>query len=174
MKTKLISSFLIAGAAGAVSAQQTNSPNIVFILADDLGYGDIGCYGQQKIKTPNIDRMAAEGMLFSQHYAGTTVSAPSRSCLMTGLHTGHTPIRGNQEVAPEGQIPLPVGTLTIARMLKNQGYITGAFGKWGLGFPGSEGDPLNMGFDEFYGYNCQRQAHHYYPSHLYHNREKMR
>jgi arylsulfatase A len=174
MTNKLISTLLIAGVASTAQAQHTERPNIIFILADDLGYGDIGCYGQQIIKTPNIDKLASEGMLFTQHYSGSAVSAPSRSCLLTGLHTGHTPIRGNEEINPEGQMPLPAGTFTIAHLLKSAGYITGAFGKWGLGFPGSEGDPLNMGFDEFYGYNCQRLAHHYYPPHLYHNHEKIK
>lgn len=148
-------------------------PNIIYILADDLGYGDLGCYGQKIIQTPNLDKLASNGMLFMQHYAGSTVSAPSRSSLMTGLHTGHTYIRGNKEVKPEGQEPLPGNTFTMAKMLKEAGYATGAFGKWGLGYPGSEGDPNNQGFDEFYGYNCQRLAHHYYPFHLYHNQEKV-
>jgi len=148
-------------------------PNIIYILADDLGYGDISCYGQQKFQTPNIDRLAREGILFRQHYAGTTVSAPSRSCLMTGLHTGHTPIRGNREIVPEGQWPLPAESFTIAEMLKTKGYVTGAFGKWGLGFIDTEGDPNAQGFDEFYGYNCQRLAHNYYPAYLWHNHEKI-
>ncbi len=173
MNNKLISTLLITGITGTIQAKQPVLPNIIYILADDLGYGDVGCYGQQIIKTPNIDKLASEGMLFTQHYSGSAVSAPSRSCLLTGMHTGHTPIRGNEEIQPEGQQPLPGGTFTIAKMLKQEGYITGAFGKWGLGFPGSEGESLNMGFDEFYGYNCQRIAHHYYPQHLYHNNEKI-
>ena len=148
-------------------------PNIVYILADDLGYGDLSCYGQQKFKTPNIDRLASEGMLFTQHYTGCTVSAPSRSCLMTGLHTGHTPIRGNKEWKPEGQWPLPADSYTVAKMLKTKGYSTGAFGKWGLGFIDTEGNPNSQGFDEFYGYNCQSLAHNYYPDHLWHNQEKI-
>ncbi len=149
------------------------APNIVFILADDLGYGDLSCYGQKKFTTPNIDRLAAQGIRFRQFYAGCTVSAPSRSCLLTGLHTGHTPIRGNREVNPEGQWPLPSGAVTIAKILKSKGYSTGAFGKWGLGFIGTEGDPGLQGFDEFFGYNCQKLAHNYYPDHLWHNREKI-
>lgn len=152
---------------------EKSKPNIIYILADDLGYGDLGCYGQKIIKTPNIDRLAEQGMLFTQHYAGCTVSAPSRSSLMTGLHTGHTHIRGNLSHGIEGEEPLPANTYTVARMMKEAGYATGAFGKWGLGYPGSEGDPNNQGFDEFYGYNCQRQAHHYYPYHLWHNQEKI-
>jgi len=148
-------------------------PNIIYILADDLGYGDLSCYGQKRFKTPNIDRMAHEGMLFTQHYAGCTVCAPSRSSLMTGQTTGHTPIRGNKEVKPEGQWPLPSKAFTIAEMLKEDGYVTGGFGKWGLGYPGSEGDPNMQGFDEFYGYNCQRLAHNYFPSHLWDNQKKV-
>jgi arylsulfatase A len=148
-------------------------PNIVYILADDLGYGDLSCYGQKKFSTPNIDRLASEGMLFTQHYTGCTVSAPSRSCLMTGLHTGHTPIRGNKGWEPEGNWPLPANTFTIAGMLKTRAYVTGAFGKWGLGYTESEGDPNLQGFDEFYGYNCQSLAHNYYPDHLWHNHDKI-
>lgn len=153
--------------------KQDTPVNVVYILADDLGYGDIGCYGQQKIKTPNIDRLAGEGMMFTQHYAGCTVSAPSRCSLMTGLHTGHSQIRGNREIAPEGQQPMEEGTYTIAKMMKSAGYTTGIFGKWGLGYPGSSSTPSAMGFDEFFGYNCQRQAHSYYPDHLWHNNDTV-
>lgn len=150
--------------------------NVVFILADDLGYGDLGCTGQTKIKTPNIDRLASEGMLFTNHYAGSTVSAPSRSALMTGLHTGHTPIRGNKEMGSgdySGQAPLPADIYNMAKMFKSAGYVTGAFGKWGLGYPGSAGDPMTQGFDEFFGYNCQAKAHRYYPSFLWGNDDKV-
>lgn len=147
--------------------------NVVYILADDLGYGDVGCYGQQIIKTPNIDRMAKEGMLFTQHYAGCTVSAPSRCSLMTGLHTGHTQVRGNREITPEGQQPMREDTYTLGKLMKSAGYTTGIFGKWGLGNPGSVSIPNKMGFDEFYGYNCQRQSHSFYPDHLWHNEEKV-
>ncbi|HEY5687061.1 MAG TPA: arylsulfatase [Yeosuana sp.] len=154
-------------------SNQTNKPNIIYILADDLGYGDLSCYGQTKFSTPNIDALAKEGLLFTQHYAGSSVCAPSRSTLLTGLHTGHTPIRGNKEVRPEGQLPLPDSTYTLAELLKDEGYVTGAFGKWGLGYPNSEGDPLNQGFDTFYGYNCQRLAHNYYPYHLWDNDKKV-
>lgn len=146
-----------------------NMPNVIFILADDLGYADLGCYGQKHFRTPNIDELANSGMLFTQHYAGSTVCAPSRSVLLTGLHTGHTPIRGNKEIQPEGQYPISDSIYTLAEMFKDAGYITGAFGKWGLGFPGSEGDPNKQGFDEFYGYNCQRLAHNYYPYYLWDN-----
>ena len=152
-------------------AQQTK-PNIVYILADDLGYGDLSLTGQEKFSTPNIDRLAKEGMLFTQHYAGSTVCAPSRSALLTGLHTGHTFIRGNKEVQPEGQYPLDSAIVTLPELLKTAGYVTGAFGKWGLGYPSSEGDPNNQGFDQFYGFNCQRMGHNYYPYHLWDNQEK--
>ncbi|KJF45349.1 arylsulfatase [Draconibacterium sediminis] len=149
------------------------TPNIIYILADDLGYGDLGCYQQKIIKTPHIDQLAQNGMKFTQHYCGSSVCAPSRSSLLTGQDTGHTPIRGNKEVQPEGQAPLPAESVTIAELLKNAGYITGAFGKWGLGYPGSEGDPNHQGFDEFFGYNCQRMAHRYYPEYIWHNQEKI-
>jgi arylsulfatase A-like enzyme len=148
-------------------------PNIIYILADDLGYGDLGCYGQQKIKTPNIDRMASQGMLFTQHYSGCAVCAPSRSSLLTGQHTGHTYIRGNMEVQPEGQEPLAASAITIAEILKQAGYRTGAFGKWGLGMAGTEGSPNKQGFDEFFGYLCQRYAHRYYPEYLWDNDQKF-
>ncbi len=156
-----------------VDLSSSPKTNIIYILADDLGYGDLSCMGQNKFQTPNIDRMAKEGMLFTQHYAGCTVCAPSRSSLMTGQTTGHTPIRGNKEWKPEGQWPIPAATFTVAEMLKAAGYVTGGFGKWGLGYPGSEGDANMQGFDEFYGYNCQRIAHNYYPSHLWDNQEKV-
>lgn len=166
---------LLLSSCGALQKQENISkkPNIIYILADDLGYGDVSYQGQQKFKTPNIDQLAAEGLVFSQHYSGSTVCAPSRSALMTGQHTGHTFVRGNREVQPEGQVPLPAGTQTVARLLQQAGYKTGAFGKWGLGFPGSEGDPQNQGFDEFFGFNCQRMAHNYYPYYLWHNQEKV-
>jgi arylsulfatase A len=151
----------------------TSKPNIVYILADDLGYGDLSSFGQKRFKTPNIDQLAKEGMIFTQHYAGSSVCAPSRASLLTGFHTGHTFIRGNKEVRPEGQFPIPDETYTIAELLKEEGYATGAFGKWGLGFPRSEGDPINQGFDTFYGYNCQRLGHHYYPYHLWENDKKV-
>ncbi|MEO6704459.1 MAG: arylsulfatase, partial [Ginsengibacter sp.] len=152
-------------------AQQ--KPNIIFILADDLGYSDVGCYGQKLIETPNIDKLASDGMKFTQYYAGTSVCAPSRSSFMTGQHTGHTPIRGNMEIEPEGQAPLPDSAFTMAEMFKKAGYATGGFGKWGLGYPGSEGVPEKQGFDEFYGYNCQRQSHNYFPDHLWNNDKRI-
>lgn len=151
------------------TGHQRKQPNIVLIVADDMGIGDVGVYGQTKIRTPYLDKMAANGMRFSQFYAGCPVCAPSRASLMTGQHTGRTPIRGNKEIEPEGQWPLPDSTITIATMLKKAGYTTGDFGKWGLGFIGTSGDPIQQGFDTFYGYNCQRQSHNYYPDHLWQN-----
>lgn len=150
-----------------------SKPNVVFILADDLGYGDLSCLGQKKFSTPNIDKLASEGKLFTQHYSGSSVSAPSRSCLITGQHTGHTVIRGNKELPVEGQYPIPSETYTIFKMLKDNGYKTSVFGKWGLGAPDTEGAPQNQDVDEFFGYNCQRMAHNYYPYHLWHNENKI-
>lgn len=154
-------------------ANKTQRPNIIFILADDLGYGDLGCYGQKHIKTPNIDRIAAEGIRFTQHYAGSTVCAPSRCVLMTGLHTGHTAVRGNREIKPEGQYPIAAETITVAKVLKRAGYITAVVGKWGLGGPGSSGVPNKQGFDHWFGYLCQRKAHSYYPEYLWKNGKKI-
>jgi arylsulfatase A-like enzyme len=161
---------------GCISATQqimgeasSKKPNIIFIMADDLGYGHLGCYGQKHIQTPNIDKMAEEGMLFTQHYAGSSVCAPSRCVLMTGLHSGHAYIRNNSEVQPEGQLPIPAETVTVAEILKKAGYATGAFGKWGLGGPNSIGHPNKQGFDQFSGYLCQRHAHHFYPDYLWRN-----
>ena len=168
---------LAGGALGAAACsdkqEAPKTPNIVFILADDLGWGDLGCYGQEKITTPNIDALAAQGLRFTQCYSGTTVSAPSRSCLVTGTHSGHTAVRGNVELDPEGQFPLPDGVQTIFHDMKNAGYTTGAFGKWGLGFIGSTGDPVNQGVDSFYGFNCQLLAHSYYPDHLWDNETRV-
>ncbi len=165
-----------AFATGQLISCQTEikkKPNIIYIMTDDLGYGDVSCYGQSKFQTPNIDKLANEGMRFTQHYSGSTVCAPSRCCLMTGLHTGHAQIRGNKEHKPVGQFPMKDNTVTVAGLLQKSGYTTGAFGKWGLGYPGSTGDPNNQGFDTFYGYNCQRTAHSYYPKWLYHNDKKI-
>ena len=151
----------------------TKKTNIILIMVDDAGYGDFGCYGQKLFTTPNIDRMAASGMLFTQHYSGSTVCAPTRCSIMNGVHTGHAFVRGNREVQPEGQDPIPSGMITIPKLLRKAGYVTGMFGKWGLGAPKSSGDPMNQGWDEFFGYNCQRQAHTFYPKHLWHNSEKV-
>jgi arylsulfatase A-like enzyme len=150
-------------------------PNIIYIYADDLGYGELGSYGQTKIKTPNLDRMAKEGMRFTQHYSGAPVCAPSRSILMTGKHSGHSYIRGNYELGgfadslEGGQMPLHEGAYTIARMLKERGYSTALVGKWGMGVTGTTGSPLNHGFDYYYGYLDQKQAHNFYPTHLWEN-----
>ena len=142
-------------------------PNIIFILADDLGYGDLGCYGQKRIKTPNIDRLATEGIRFTQCYAGTTVCAPSRSSLMTGQHTGHTRIRGNNAY------PLQPQDVTVAEVLKGAGYNTGLIGKWGLGLPGTTGTATKQGFDEFFGFLSQTHAHDYYPTNIWRNEDVL-
>lgn len=157
------------------SAAESLRPNIIFILADDLGYGDLGCYGQKKIRTPNLDRMAAEGMRFTAHYAGNNVCAPSRCTLMTGLHPGHAFIRDNAQAKgfDEGQTPVPAGSLRLPLTQKKLGYVTGAFGKWGLGPFGSTGDPLTQGIDRFFGFNCQAVAHNYYPTSLWDNARRV-
>ena len=164
--------FIAAVSAFSVSNIHAANPNIIYILLDDAGYGDLSCYGQQKFKTPNMDRLATEGMKFSDHYSGSTVCAPTRCSLLTGLHTGHTYVRGNREVQPEGQAAMPDDIVTIPRLLKRAGYTTGAFGKWGLGAPDSPSDPVEH-FDQFYGYNCQRLAHNYFPTHLWKNKERI-
>ncbi len=143
------------------------TPNFIFVLSDDIAQGDLGCYGQQLIKTPRLDQMAAEGTRYLQAYCGTSVCAPSRSSFFTGLHTGHCPVRGNYEVPPEGQLPLPDEVVTIAEVAKSAGYATSTFGKWGMGYFDSTGSPHNQGVDHFFGYNCQRHAHSYFPTYLY-------
>ncbi|HRG91917.1 MAG TPA: arylsulfatase [Chitinophagaceae bacterium] len=158
---------------GWLHSAEAQQPNIIFILADDLGYGEIGTYGQEKIETPNIDRLAASGLKYTQFYSGSTVCGPARCSFMTGLHTGHTVIRGNKPFAPEGQIPLPDSVRTIANLLQENGYATAAFGKWGLGFNQNSGDPNKKGFDRFYGYNCQSLAHDYFPLYLWDNHQKV-
>ncbi|MFC2127851.1 arylsulfatase [Bacteroidota bacterium] len=171
-----------------LSKKDSNSkvkPNIIYILADDLGYGELGVYGQTKIETPNIDALAKNGMVFTQHYTGTPVCAPARFNFLTGKHSGNSYVRGNDEWADrgnvwdyraaildstlEGQRPIPLNTVTIANKLKESGYTTGMVGKWGLGAPHTKSIPNNFGFDYFFGFNCQRQAHTYYPVHLYEN-----
>jgi arylsulfatase A len=154
------------------AAAQKKRPNIVLIIADDLGYADLSCYGQQRFTTPNIDKMALDGKRFLQFYSGSTVCAPARASLMTGLHTGHSPIRGNRSMEPEGQYPLPENTVTFPMLLQQAGYNTGAFGKWGLGPPESTGEPTKKGFNNFYGYICQSLAHNYYPAYVWNNRQK--
>lgn len=165
--------FLASTAAVAQDAADTTKPNVIYLLCDDMGYSDIEAYGQQMISTPNLTRMVNEGMSFTQFYASTAVSAPSRASLMTGQHTGHTKVRGNKEIQPEGQEPIDPNVETLGMLFQQNGYTTGCFGKWGMGYPGSGGEPNDMGFDEFYGYNCQRQAHTYYPDYLWHNKEKV-
>ena len=171
----LISIFWACSPSSSSQQPTANSqqPNIIYLIADDLGYGDLSANGQTKFQTPNLDRMAAEGMKLTRHYAGSTVCAPSRSVLMTGLHTGHTFVRGNKEVKPEGQYPLADAIKTLPEFMKDAGYATGGFGKWGLGPPASEGDPVNQGIDQYFGYNCQRLAHNYYPEYLWDNFEKV-
>ena len=165
---KLIGGFVVLiialnALAAALGQLPPHPPNIIFILADDLGYGELGCYGQRRIKTPNLDRLAAEGMRFTQCYAGTTVCAPSRSCLMTGQHSGHTRIRGNNAY------PLQADDVTVAEVLKKAGYHTGLIGKWGLGLAGTSGTPVKQGFDDFVGFLSQTHAHQYYPTNIWRN-----
>jgi arylsulfatase len=180
----LILLLILLGGCAAKKSAKTKKPNIVYILADDLGYGDIGAYGQKKIETPNIDSLAEEGMMFTQHYA-EPVCAPSRYAIMTGKNAGHAYIRGNDEWAErgdvwsykameanpalEGQLPIPDSTKTVAKILKKAGYKTALVGKWGLGGPFTTGIPNNQGFDYFYGFLCQREDHTYYPGHLWKN-----
>ncbi len=172
----LLSIGLLAWLAPPVAAAERAAerpPNIIFILADDLGYAELGCYGQKKIRTPNLDRLAAEGMRFTQCYSGNAVCAPSRCVLMTGKHAGHAVVRSNRSVKPEGQYPIPDAAVTIAELLKAKGYATAAIGKWGLGPPSSEGDPNKQGFDLFFGYNCQGHAHNHYPTYLWRNDKRI-
>jgi len=164
-----------SSASAQSNSRTTQRPNVIYIYADDLGYGELGCYGQQKIRTPFLDQLAREGMRFTQHYTGAPVCAPARCMLLTGKHSGHSYIRGNYELGgfedslEGGQMPLPAGTFTIAHMMKQSGYITGAIGKWGLGMHSNSGDPNKQGFDYFYGYLDQKQAHNFYPTHLWEN-----
>jgi arylsulfatase A-like enzyme len=164
----LLGLLALGAAAPGASADDVRRPNILFILADDLGYGDLGCYGQARVKTPNLDRLAAEGRRFTQCYAGSTVCAPSRCCLMTGRHTGHARVRGN------ALVPLLPEDVTAAEVLKAAGYATGVIGKWGLGEPGTTGLPNRQGFDEWFGYLNQYHAHNYYPEFLWKNEAKYR
>ncbi|MFB6453671.1 arylsulfatase [Chitinophaga sp. Hz27] len=178
MHSKLALLVILLPMLGFAQAGKKNSsrkPNIIYIYADDMGYGELGCYGQTKIKTPHLDELAREGMRFTQHYTSTPVCAPARCMLMTGRHGGHSYIRGNYELGgfadstEGGQMPLPENTLTIPRMMKEAGYATGAVGKWGLGMPQNTGSPVRQGFDYFYGYMDQKQAHNFYPTHLWEN-----
>ncbi|MCD4734905.1 MAG: arylsulfatase [Bacteroidales bacterium] len=192
-KNKIVLLLLIVSVAITACQQkqieESKHPNIIYILADDLGYGELGCYGQEKIETPNIDKLAETGIRFTQHYSGSPVCAPARCNLLTGLHPGHAVIRGNHEWGSrgkvwdyvemikdstlEGQHPLPDSTITIANLLKDAGYVTGMAGKWGLGAPHTNSIPNKMGFDYFCGYNCQRIAHTYYPVFLYENEHRI-
>lgn len=188
--TKLFIGFTTAACLfiGENGKADNKKTNIIYILADDLGRAELNCFGQQLIETPNIDKLATDGMTFTNHYSGQAVSGPSRCVLFTGLHSGHAYIRGNDEVSSrgnvwsheamladsslEGQRPVPANTIMIPQKLKEAGYTTACIGKWGLGFPGSESTPNKMGFDFFYGYNCQRQAHTYFPPFLYRNEKR--
>lgn len=176
---KISGGLLLTSIAATMNAQtdakapKTTLPNVIYILADDLGFADIEAYGNQHISTPNINKLAQRGKSFTQHYAGSSVSAPSRACLLTGQHTGHTKIRGNREISTEGQEPIDKSVKTIAQLFKDAGYTTGCFGKWGLGYPGSGAEPNDVGFDKFYGYNCQRKSHTFYPAWLYDNKTKV-
>jgi len=175
-----IATLLFSGCSNTSdSATATSKPNIIFIMADDLGYGDLGSYGQTVIQTPNLDQMAIEGLRFTNCYAGSTVCAPSRSVLMTGLHTGHTTVRGNFGkfgvvglAGGEGRVPLNASDVTLAEVLKEAGYTTGMTGKWGLGEPNTSGHPNDQGFDEWFGYLNQRRAHSYFPDYIWKNKNK--
>ena len=162
-----------------LSVFSADRPNVVFIIADDLGWGELGCYGQKKIPTPNIDRLATQGTRFTQHYSGAPVCAPARCVLMTGRHLGHAEIRGNQQASvkfpqfKEGQHPLSAAVATLPLAFRKAGYTTAAMGKWGLGPVGSTGDPNKKGFDLFFGYNCQSVAHSYYPRYLWRNDQQI-
>lgn len=163
--------FTLALGLSAALMGQAPKPNFIFILSDDLGYGELGSYGQQKIETPHLDRMAAEGMRFTQFYAGSTVCAPSRSVLMTGQHTGHTRVRGNAGGRKGAQTLVP-GDVTVARVLRQTGYATALVGKWGLGLEDEEGEPLRQGFDEYFGFLSQTHAHNHFPNFLWRNGRK--
>lgn len=181
MKNKLpvstaLSAFALLSVTAQVQAQNPQPPNVIFILADDMGIGDLGCYGQQKIETPHIDEMAAHGLLFQNHYSGSTVSGPSRCCLMTGKHTGHAYVRGNKRVKSKlgsFDLHLPESEVTVAQLFKQKGYKTVCVGKWGLGGPETSGSPVRKGFDYFFGYLSQSNAHRYYPEFLYENEKKV-
>lgn len=157
----------------ATKAAAQSPPNVVFILADDLGYRELGSFGQQKIRTPNLDQLASEGMRLTQHYSGNAVCAPSRCVLMTGQHPGHAFVRDNRSTPPEGQYPIPSSVVTLGELFQQAGYVTGGFGKWGLGGPDSTGVPWDQGFEVFTGYLCQAKAHTYYPASIWKDRTKL-
>lgn len=183
MNQSIVNKVVMVAAAGGTLAgisscapkpPEVQKPNIIYIMADDMGYADLGCYGSKRIKTPNLDRLAAEGIRFTHHYAGTSVCAPSRCSLMTGLTTGHCQVRGNLQWEPYGQLPLEENTVTVASKMKEAGYRTALIGKWGLGVEGTSGDPLKQGFDYYYGYLCQVLAHNHCPEFLIENGQKIR
>lgn len=164
----------------ALSGYAVEKPNIIFVMADDLGYNDLGCYGQKHIQTPHLDQMAREGMKFTDFYSGAPVCAPARSVLMTGQHTGHTTIRGNFGKGGvvglgggKGRVPLKESDIAISQVLQKAGYITGMTGKWGIGEPGTTGEVKRKGWDEFFGYVNQRRAHTYYPTYIWKNDQKF-
>jgi arylsulfatase len=173
MLTRFAAALAPLALQAAPSEPAPRPPNVVLFVADDLGWGELGCYGQAKIRTPHLDRLAAEGLRFTQYYAGAPVCAPSRCVMLTGLHSGHAFIRDNAEVMPEGQLPIPSETVTLAERLRALGYATGGFGKWGLGGPGSTGEPLEQGFERWFGYLCQRRAQTHWATTLWSDRERV-
>ncbi len=164
---------VVVGMLAVADEPEARPPNIIFFLCDDLGAGDLSGLGSRDIRTPQIDALFARGTQLARHWAGNAVCAPSRCVLMTGKHPGHAVVRSNREFKPEGQTPMPAGTVTLVGLLRDAGYATGGFGKWGLGPPGSDSDPVACGFDRFFGYNCQREAHTFYPDHLWDNRRRV-
>jgi len=171
IKAMSVASLAVPGGLTAVANKR--KPNIIFILSDDIAQGDLGVYGQKLIKTPNLDRLCKEGTRFMSAYTGTSVCAPARSSFFTGLHMGHCPTRANRELRPEGQRPLPPDTVTVANILKSAGYKTATMGKWGMGMFNSSGSPFKNGIDHFFGYNCQRHAHSYFPPYLYNDDKRF-
>jgi arylsulfatase A len=169
----LMAAVVVAAVGTVPAASAAERPNVVFLFADDLGYGEVGCFGQEKIKTPNIDRLAKEGLRLTQHYSGNAVCAPSRCVLMTGKHPGHAFIRNNKSTPPEGQYPIPDETVTMVELFQKLGYVTGGFGKWGLGGPDSSGMPTKQGINRWFGYYCQGVAHNHYPTYLWSNDQRF-
>jgi arylsulfatase A-like enzyme len=172
--TKLTPALFLFNVTLPLAVADEKKPNFIFILSDDIAQGDLGVYGQELIKTPRIDQLAKEGTRYMQAYCGTSVCAPCRSVFFTGLHSGKCPVRGNREMAPEGQWPIPAKTVTIGEVAKAAGYATSTFGKWGMGFFDTSGGPHKQGIDRFFGYNCQRHAHSYFPTYLYDNDQPVR
>ena len=170
---RLFLTFLLATWIPAAIGTSAEKPNLIFVLSDDIAQGDLGVYGQKLIQTPNLDRLCREGTRYLSAYTGTSVCAPARSSFFTGLHMGHCPTRANREIQPEGQRPLPEGIVTVGKTLKSAGYRTATMGKWGMGMFDTSGSPFNNGIDHFFGYNCQRHAHSYFPTYLYNDSERM-